>query len=120
MKEGPDRLLLIEAEALEPLYRSILFLRHCDFVWSQGSLLLLELAGILNSGLHQLEEGHRVTLNCLINRPVVLVETAHHTLIGCIILRHLQEESLVVRVRDHGCKLTIDARGEAELVVRLL
>ena len=118
MKEGFDSFLLIETEALQPLYRCELFLRHCHFVRSQG-LLLLKRARIRNSGLYQLEEGHRVALNRLKYRPVVLLETAHDTLIGCVVLRHLQEKLLVVRVRDQSYELPIDARGESELCVRL-
>lgn len=47
------------------------------------------------------------------------MEPAHHTLIGRVVLAHLNEKFLVERVRNHSHQLTINARRESKLSVRL-
>lgn len=65
--------------------------------------------------LDKLQESHWVRLDRFEDGRVVILESAHHTLIGVVVLAHLQEESLVVRVDDHGHDLAMDARRESKL-----
>ena len=66
--------------------------------------------------LDKLQESHWVRLDRLKDGRVVVLESAHHTLIGVVVLAHLQEESLVVRVDDHRHDLAMHARRESKQV----